>query len=177
MKNKTLILLMLTFLSLNVNAQTDSSKVKSWRNEHSFFIEALGSGLLGSVGYSYSFYKYDNTIFNIDMGVGGTFRVKKEMRYINSFVLNFDFSIDKRIYKPLYISTGVTIADYNNIYKIKNIYQPEASLIPKSDLYFMPYLGVTLLKNKFTISLKVNKFYNFFSYNGIMPSLKLKIKL
>ena len=171
------LLPLLLLLNTVANAQTDSLDVKKWKGGNKIFIEALGSGIFGSIGFSYFFYKKDNTFFNIDMGVGGIIKVKKKYRYNNSVIINLGFSIDKRLYKPIFITTGFTIASYNNIYKMKNIYKPEAYMIPRYNFYYMPFIGCTLIKDKFMISLIANKFYNYFAYNGIMPSVKLRIEI
>lgn len=174
---KIIILLFLIF-SISSFSQSDSLiDNKKWKGEHQIFAEGFGVGLLGSVGYGYSLFNSKNISFNSDIGVGGTFRIKEKYRYVNAYVLSVNLSFDLKVYNSMYLSFGLSIAEYMNVYKLKNIEKTEANLIPKINLYYAPNFGVGIKKNRFNLILCGYKFFNFFSYNGFFPSLKLKYRL
>lgn len=154
-----------------IERRTDSLNYR-----HSIFIEGLGAGLDGSVGYSYLFAK--SNYFNIDLTIGiGAVLEKSNPFTAGLFIAGLNSTFNKM--KRLNFSFGIYASNYFNYWGIIRKDKDCSGLFscpPNYRLILAPKFGVGYSLGRIAIELNTYLLVNW-SYFGLWPSLKIKYNL
>jgi hypothetical protein len=143
---------------------------------HSIFVEALGPGLDGSIGYNYIFAKSGFVSYDLTFGIGA---VLERSNPFTAGLITTGLSASYNRLRNLHFSAGVFGSNYFNYWGlIKHDKDCFGAWVcpPDYRLIILPKIGILYSFGRLDIELNAYKLFNW-SYEGIWPSLKIKFNL
>lgn len=168
MKIKIFVILIMFFLSLNLNAQSDSLEGNTWKRNHFIGIEGLGKLIYYSLFYEYKLSKNKN---NFGIGYGANF-YKSHITPVfgNTLFLNYTYGVKHGLAIEIAQSVNFQSEGLNDNFKGNFWEKPE--VFAKFNSASIGYVFNTKKRWSFFACGMLLYFYGYkVSYSPIDPSL------